>query len=146
MGQNIDTAAPGGEPQSGIGFARQRKDGWLALETPLLNAEGTKAVVSDVRTVPMVFEGDELLLNLDTGAVGSLAVELIDAATGAPLPGFELGSAVPIVANSLHARAEWRDAKTGATSGDVSALAGKAVVLRFRATACRLFSFRFKRA
>ena len=79
-------------------------------------------------------------------AAGTLAVELIDAATRAPLRGFELSSAVPIVANSLHARAEWRDATTGATSGDVSALAGKAIVLRFRATACRLFSFRFKRA
>ena len=143
LSQNLDPAAPDGQPQSAIGVAHQRRDGWLALETPLLNTDSTAAAVSDVRTVPLVFEGDGLYLNVDTGAVGSLTVELLDPQTGEGLPGFEVSSAVVIVGNSLQMLAEWRNATAGTTSSNVSRLAGRAVVVRFVATACKLFAFHF---
>ena len=78
-----------------------------------------------------------LLLNLDTGAAGSCAVEVLDAATRRPLPGLSLEQAVPIVANDVDAAPQWKNASA------LKGVAGRRVRLRFVLQASKLFGFRF---
>ena len=82
-----------------------------------------------------------LELNVDTGAGGSCVVEILDATTRRPLPGLSLAQAVPIVAHSVEARAQWRGAPSLKSAGAV----GRPVRLRFVLQAAKLFGFRFAR-
>jgi hypothetical protein len=68
-------------------------------------------------------------------AGGHVVVELLDAA-GRPIRGFE--PSVPFSGDDL------RQAVRFAGDGDVSALAGKPVTLRFRLKNAQLFSFAFR--
>ncbi|MBI5693822.1 MAG: hypothetical protein HZC55_27420 [Verrucomicrobia bacterium] len=65
----------------------QRVDGFVSLDT------GTTA--GSARTVPVKVAGRQLLLNLDTGALGELRVGLVGA-DGRPVPGFAVEDCAPI--------------------------------------------------
>jgi len=66
-----------------------------------------------------------------------VAVEIQDAA-GKPLPGFALADCQPITYDSIDKVMTWKQ------GGDVSALAGKAVRLRWVLKDADVFSFRFE--
>ena len=130
-----------GQWRSGVGLARTRLDGFLSLDTPLLkDGEGWDG--AELLTKPLVFAGKSLQLNVDTGAAGSVLVEMQDAASGAPLPGFSLNASVPLVSNSVRAVVSWQTEGGGETT-DVGPLAGKSVRVRLVTLGTKLYSIQF---
>ncbi len=109
----------------------QRLDGFVAAE-----ADYTGATMV---TRPLVFEGNRLLLNIDTGAVGYARVGILDQ-NGAPIPGYSVEESVYINGDFLESPVEWLGKGT-----DVSALAGKPVQLVFRMRGAKLYAMQFVR-
>jgi hypothetical protein len=108
----------------------QRLDGFVSADA----AYGGGELV----TVPVEFEGARLELNVDTGALGSARVEVLDAA-GRPIAGFTAADCDPIIGNSVARRVTWKG------SPDVAALAGRPVSLRFAMRSTKLYAFQFVR-
>lgn len=78
-----------------------RLDGFAYLETRARNGM--------IRTKALITEGDELTLNVRTNPNGYVKVQVLDAATFAPLPHYTLEEAIPISGDHLFAKAQWRD-------------------------------------
>lgn len=112
----------------GVGVVRQRLDGFVSADADHRGGW--------LRTPPLVFKGDRLRLNVDTGAAGTALVELRDAG-GAPIPGFTLADCEEIAGNFIDQSVYWK----GKT--DVSALAGRPVRIHVRMTRAKLFAFQF---
>ncbi len=106
-----------------------RTDGFVSVNAGFAGGEFT--------TPALVFEGDELELNYATSAVGSVRVEIRDAG-GGPLPGFALDKCAEIFGDEIEDVVRW------AEGGDVGALAGRPVRLRFVMKDADLFAFRFR--
>lgn len=112
----------------GIGVVRQRLDGFISadvdhrggwLETPL-----------------MLFKGNQLRLNIDTGAMGTAFVELRDA-DDKPIPGFTLADCEEIGGNFVDQRVYWKG------KSELSALADRPIRLYFKLTRAKLYGFQF---
>jgi hypothetical protein len=106
-----------------------RIDGFVSLCAPLSGGE--------VVTKPLVFEGGNLALNLETSGAGSVQVEVQDA-EGKPIEGFSLEDCPPILCDDLRHTVRW----TG-PGGDLRPLAGKPIRLRFVLRDADLYSFQF---
>ncbi len=106
-----------------------RADGFVSVRGPYEGGE--------LLTRPLKFSGRELRINFSTSAVGSLRLELQDAA-GKPLPGFELDDFAELYGDKIDAAVAWKDRP------DVSSLAGKAVRLRFVLKDADLFAIQFR--
>lgn len=114
--------------RSAIGAVRQRLDGFISAD--FAYAGGT------LTTPPMIFSGSELRLNVDTGGMGTLFVELRDP-QGQPIPGFTRADCEEIGGNFVDTPVRWKG------KSDVSALRGRPVVLYFNARGAKLYAFRF---
>lgn len=100
-----------------------RMDGFVALEAPMSGGE--------LLTKPLTFSGDQLRLNFSTSAVGSVKVELEDAATGEAIPGYALDECPPLFGDALDRVVTWQQ-------GSRSRLAGRSRgAFAFRAGGCR---------
>ena len=86
-------------------------------------------------TKPLIFSGRQLRLNYSTSAAGFVQVEIQDP-QGKPLAGFTLHDMNPVFGDELDAPMEW------AEGGDISALIGKPVRLRFVLRDADVFAFR----
>jgi hypothetical protein len=106
-----------------------RLDGFAALHA---GYEGGAMLTRPVR-----FASKELQINYATSAAGGIRVEIQDE-DGAPIPGFALEDAREVIGDQIERVVAW---KLGA---DVSALAGRAVRLRFVLKDGDLYSFRFR--
>ena len=106
-----------------------RLDGFVSAKAPMSGGE--------LITKPVRFNGRRLELNFSTSAAGSLRVELQDL-NGNPLPGFALADCPPIFGDTIERPVMW------AQSQDVSALAGRAVRLRFELKDADLYAFQFR--
>ena len=106
----------------------QRVDGFISADAAYEGGELT--------TVPIIFTGQTLRLNLDTGALGTARVELLDAA-GRVMPGFTADDCDSINGNSTEHTVTWNG------KDDVSAWSGKPLQVRFVMRSTKLFSFRF---
>ena len=106
-----------------------RLDGFASLHADYAGGE--------MITKPFTFTGKELRLNVATGAAGSVALEIQDAA-GLPVPGFALADCRPISGDDLDRAPLW---KNGA---DVSSLAGKPIRLRWVLKDADVFAFQFQ--
>ena len=91
----------------------------------------------DLRTKPLIFAGDELLLNYATSAAGSVRVAIHDA-DDEPIGGFGLNDCEPLFGDTLERAVAW---KSGA---DLSELAGRPVRVRFELGDADLYSLRFR--
>ena len=111
-----------------IRIARQRLDGFISADS---DYEG-----GWLTTPIMVFSGNELRLNLDAGAMGSLFVEIRNA-NNEPIPGYTLDACEEVGGNFVGMRVRW----SGST--DVSALAGQPIRLHFQMRATKLYGFQF---
>lgn len=109
----------------------QRLDGFVAAEGDYTGGW--------LVTRPLVFEGNRLLLNIDTGAVGYAQVGFLDA-NGAPIPGFSVDECIYINGDFLETEVEWLKKGT-----DVSELAGRVVQLVFRLRGARLYAMQFQK-
>ena len=87
-------------------------------------------------TRPLVFDGNRLVINYSTSAVGDVRVAIEDA-DGHPIPGYTLSDAHELVGDNIQQVVSW----TG--GADVSPLAGTPVRLRFVMADSDLYSFRF---
>lgn len=105
-----------------------------------LRTDGFVAVTATGRgellTKPLRFGGGQLLLNYATSAAGSVRVEVRDRA-GKPLPGYALRECQPMVGDDTERAVTWKG------GGDLSALAGRPVRLRFVLEDAELYSLRF---
>lgn len=106
-----------------------RTDGFVSINAPYAGGE--------LLTKPLTFEGRELVINYSTSAVGSVQVEIQDAA-GRPIEGFTLTQCPEIYGDEIERVVAW------AGGSDVSALAGKPIRLRFVMKDADLYSIRFR--
>jgi hypothetical protein len=106
-----------------------RRDGFVSLSAPWAGGEAV--------TRPLAFAGGGLSLNAETSGFGSFQVEIQDAA-GRPLPGFSLADCEPIFCDTDDGAVRWKPG-----GGDLRALAGRPVRLRFSLRDADLYSFQF---
>jgi hypothetical protein len=105
-----------------------RLDGFVSVSAPMRGGE--------LVTKPLTFAGGRLSLNFSSSVAGGIQVEIQDAAGGA-IPGFSAENCPPIFGDSLARTVPWKG------GGDLSALAGKPVRLRFILKDADLYSFQF---
>ena len=111
-----------------------RLDGFVSANAPWKG--GT------VTTKPLTFsaapggKATRLLLNASTSGAGFIRCEIRDA-SGAPLPGFALGDAKDVFGDEIDLAMAWK----GGT--DVTALAGRPIVLSFDMKDADIYSYRF---
>lgn len=125
-----DPMAPQGEKQSAITRAVLRLDGFISMDAPYDQW-------GEIVTQPLIFEGNNLEINIDTGGGGSLRVEILEE-DGTPIPGFTLEEAEWIVGNSVRYPARWRN------NTPLRNLEGKPIRLRFVFRDAKLYAFQFK--
>jgi len=87
-------------------------------------------------TVPLIFSGNRLELNVQTSVAGSVKVELLER-NGKPVRGRSAADADVIKGNFVGKTVSWRG------NSDVSNLAGRPVQLRFVMRDARLYAFQF---
>lgn len=112
----------------GVGIVRQRLDGFVSADADQRGGY--------LRTPPLVFRGNCLRLNIDTGAMGTAFVEVQDA-EGRPVPGFTMADCEEIGGNFIDQRVYWKG------RSDVSGLVGKPVRLRINLKRAKLYAFQF---
>jgi hypothetical protein len=105
-----------------------RLDGFVSVSAPMSGGE--------LVTKPLMFKGGKLAMNFATSAAGSVRVEIQDTG-GKALPGFTLDDCPPIFGDTIERTVTWK------SGGDVSALAGKPVRLRFMMKDADVFAFQF---
>lgn len=106
-----------------------RQDGFVSVNAPLSGGEFV--------TKPLVFEGGNLTLNLETSGAGGVQVEL-QGEDGSPIAGYALADCPAIFCDSLRRVVRWNKA-----GGDVRPLSGKPVRLRFVLRDADLYAFQF---
>jgi len=111
---------------SSIYVARLRLDGFVSLRAG--------ATAGEVVTKSITVDGTSLWVNAAAQA-GTLKAELLDAATGAVIPGYTLADSVALQADSVRAKLQWQG------GSDLSALAGSSVKIRFSVQNADLYSF-----
>jgi hypothetical protein len=117
-----------GQPSSHLERMTYRLDGFASLHA------GHKG--GEMVTKPIVFEGSSLEINASTTAAGSVRVELQDA-DGNVLEGFALDDCTPFLGDRIEHVVQWK-------GGDLGAVAGKPVRLRFALQEADVFSYRFR--
>jgi hypothetical protein len=118
---------PGGKPAaSALFLAVQRLDGFVSMDAD---------EAGEIITPLLRFEGHELQLNVDTGAMGSIAVEMQDT-EGRPVEGFTEADCERITGNDVGRVVQWK-------GSDVGVMQGRAVRLRFVMRRTKLFAFQF---
>ncbi len=114
-----------------------RMDGFVSVQAP---PEGGEFV-----TKPLVFEGNQLVLNFSTSGAGHIRVEFQDV-DGQPIEGFALADSPTVYGDNIAYVMRWhkRGGKKGQYTSDVSRLAGRPVRLKFAMKEADLFSIRFR--
>lgn len=108
----------------------QRLDGFISADTPYTGGTLT--------TRPLTFDGNRLVLNIDTGATGYVQVGLLDE-NGELFPGYGLDDCIYVNGDFIGKEVEWID-----TGSDLSKLAGKVVQVVFRLRGTKLYSMQFE--
>ncbi len=106
-----------------------RTDGFVSVNAPM---DG-----GDLITKPLIFSGENLIINFSSSAAGEILVELQDE-RGIPIPGFTLENCPPVFGDSLERMVIWNK------TSDLSSLEGKPVRIRFVLKDADLYSFQFK--
>lgn len=106
-----------------------RIDGFVSVNAPM---EGGELI-----TKPVLFSGENLMLNFSSSAAGDIRVELQDEA-GYPRPGYTLDDCFPVFGDSLEKMVVWKN------GSDLSPLEGKPLRIRFVLKDADLYSFQFK--
>ena len=118
-----------GQPSHHLQRLTLRTDGFVSVHAPYAGGE--------MLTKPIAFEGSELTLNFAMSAAGSLRVGILEA-SGGPIEGFSVDDCDELVGDFVQRKVTWNG------NGDVSALAGKPVRLRFAMKDADLFALQFQ--
>ena len=106
-----------------------RIDGFVSINAPLSGGE--------LVTKPLIFDGDEMVINFSSSAAGGVQVEIQDD-SGKPIEGFTLSDSSPVFGDSIDRKVSWKG------SPNLAKLAGQPVRLRFLCKDADLYSFRFR--
>ena len=87
-------------------------------------------------TLPLIFEGRKLILNVQTRQSGYVLVEVADR-KGRPLPGRSFSEAGAIIGDDLNRTVTWKG------EAEIKTQPSQSILLRFRSRAARLFAFEF---
>ena len=128
----IDPKSKSGKKEAGIGRAVLRLDGFVSVDASY-SGKG------EIITKPIKFTGDILEVNANTGAGGSIRVEILDR-DGNPILGFTKEECEWIVGNSVCHHVKWQEKK------ELKSLNGEVVRLRFLMRDCELYAFQFNKA
>ena len=90
----------------------------------------------EFRTKPLVFSGEDLFINANTSAPGTIQVEILDK-NAQPIPGYELDNSPVLTGNWIEKKVRWAENKSAAS------LAGQEVILRFVMKDADLYALRF---
>ena len=113
-----------------------RTDGFISVNAGYSGGE--------LVTKPMIFDGDNLVLNFATSAAGSIRLEIQDA-QGNPLPGFSLEESPLIWGDEIEHTVRWERTHAKATfDKPLARIVGKLVQLRFVMKDADLYSLRFR--
>jgi len=116
-------------PDGAIMCVEQRLDGFVSADAAYRGGE--------IITKPLIFKGSELHFNINTSAIGSAAVGILDK-KGNPVPGYDITDCDVIRGNFIDKTVSWHD------TSDISRLAGKPIKLYILMRGSKLFSFQFK--
>ncbi|WP_197440471.1 hypothetical protein [Polystyrenella longa] len=106
-----------------IGLVTWKRDRFVSAKSGELTGS--------LKTVPVVFSGDRLELNIQTKPKGSVVVHLHDSS------GLLLAESIPVSGDHLRAPVDFPDF-------DISKYAGQPVYIRFQMNNCDLYSFAFR--
>lgn len=95
------------------------------------------ADTGEMVTKPLIFSGNELVINYSTSTGGMIKVEIQDV-NGTPISGFNLNDCSEIVGDEIEHRVDWKD------SPSIETLAGKPIRLHFEMKDCDLYSIKFR--
>ena len=123
QGHKAETDAVGS-----IGLATWRLDGFVSINA--------NAHTGTLTTKPLTFSGDRLLVNAEVNG-GEIVAELLDE-EHRPIKGFQASDCAAFKGDSVRHEMTW----TG--DGDLTALSGRPVKLRFHMSHARLYSFGFR--
>ncbi len=129
--EEFHSSVDGAPDRRGIFRTILPRDRFVAAEAPY-DREG------QIVTKPLVFSGNRLEINVDTGATGYVQVGLLKG-NGRPLEGVNVDDCVYVNGNHLDHQVEWLNHGT-----NVSPWAGQPVRLVFRLRGARLYGFQFK--
>ena len=119
-------AAHGGDGERTYSRYTQRLDGFASLDAGDLPGTAT--------TLPLVFQGDRLVLNLE--AKGGVKVAITDE-KGRALPGYGFEDCDSVTGDFVEKIVTWKG------SPDIGALAGRSVRLEFQMQDAKLYAFEF---
>jgi hypothetical protein len=119
--------AHGGSSQRVYYRYKQRLDGFVSLDAGAAAGQAT--------TLPLVFKGDKLALNIK--ATGLVKVAITDK-DGKAMPGFGFKDCARIKGDFIDKTVNWR------SGSSLKALQGKTVRLKFQMQDAKLFAFEFK--
>jgi len=105
-----------------------RTDGFVSINAGSEPASWT--------SIPLVFDGNQLFVNLSTSAAGSLRVEIQDL-EGEVIPGFSAEACHAVVGDGIYLPVTWKG------DPDLGALAGRPIRLRFILREADLYAFQF---
>ncbi len=117
------------QPTAHLRRYSMRLDGFASIRAAAAGGE--------LITKPLRFQGDRLSLNFSTSAAGQIQVEIQDAATGKPIPGFSLADCRPVIGNEIDRTVHWKS-KT-----PLADVAKSAIRLRFVLKDADLFALQF---
>ena len=113
-----------------------RTDGFVSVHAGYFGGE--------MVTKPLIFQGENLLLNFATSAAGSIRVEIQDA-EGNPLPGFALQESPLIFGDEIEHTVRWDLSRSRKTSEEMlRRISGVPVRIRFVMRDADLYSLRFR--
>lgn len=107
---------------------KQRLDGFMSLDFAYAGGNMQTPVIS--------FDGKALELNVDTGAMGHLRVEIRDA-ENKPIKGFTLADCEEIGGNFVDTKVRWKG------NSELTSLKGKPIRLYFDGRNAKLYAFQF---
>jgi hypothetical protein len=116
-----------------IGRAVWRRDGFVSLTNGALPGLGDPGTIT---TKPLEPAAAVLHVNANLGPEGELRIEVLDAATDQPIPGFTAADAEPVRGDVPAGKVRWH-------GRSLQSLAGQQIKLRFHLAGGDLYSFWF---
>jgi hypothetical protein len=110
----------------GLGIVSQRKDGFVSLDTDYRGGL--------LLTKPFICQGQQLLVNVNTGVCGDLKIAVVTAANQ-PVAGFSATDCDQIKGNFVDKLVTWKG------NADLAGLTGKKIRLKLAMHSLKLYSF-----
>lgn len=135
---------PTGEGEMSLYFIEHYRTKSVAIRRGVLREDGLVSVhakfkIGELITRPLVFAGNQLVINYSTSAAGSIRVEIRDP-SGKPFKGYEAEACDEIYGDELTRMVRWKG------NSDLQELAGKPIILRIISSDADLFSLQFQQA